>query len=101
MSYIPVTIQRMNPNTEEWTDLLHLHAKKVNKSGIGETFSAGREQYHPRLVFEFAWSKKLEDLRWSTQSHRIIYRGHTLNLVDYDDYMEQHTTVKLTGEAYG
>lgn len=101
MSYIPVTIQRMDPSTEEWTDLLHLHALKVNKSGAGETFNAGREQYHPRLVFDFAWCKKLEDLRWSTQSHRILYRGRTLNLVDYDDYMEQHLTVRLTGEAYG
>lgn len=101
MSYIPVTIQRMDPDTEEWTDLLHLHALRVNKSGTGETFNAGREQYHPRLVFDFAWCKKLEDLRWSTQSHRILYRGRTLNLVDYDDYMEQHLTVRLTGEAYG
>lgn len=101
MSYIPVTIQKMDPETEEWIDLLHLHALQVNKTGGGEAFSAGREQYQPRLSFDFRWSKALENLRWSTQSHRMVYSGHTLNIVDYDDYMEQHLTVRLVGEAYG
>ena len=31
MSYIPLTIQRMDPNTEEWTDHLQLHALQVNR----------------------------------------------------------------------
>ena len=101
MSYFPVTIQRQDPDSEEWTDLLHLHAIQVNKSGGGEVFSAGREQYRPRLTFDFRWCKELDALRWSTQPHRLVYRGHTLNIVDYDDYMEQHLTVRLVGEAYG
>ena len=101
MSYIPVTIQRQDPDTEEWTDLLHLHATKVNKNSGGESFSAGREQYRPRLSFDFTWCRALEALRWSTEPHRIIYQGHPMNLVDYDDYMEQHLTVRLVGEAYG
>lgn len=101
MSYIPVTIQHMDPETEDWTDLLHLHAVKVNKSGSGESFSAGRERYSPRLSFDFRWFKALEALRYDTQSHRIVYQGHTFNIVDYDDYMERHLTVRLVGEAYG
>jgi len=101
MSYHPVIIQRMNPDTEEWTDVLRLHALKVNRAGGGESFSAGREQYQPTLTFELRWSKRLEDLRWDVQSHRILYRGHTFNITDWDDYMEQHINVRLTGEAYG
>lgn len=101
MAYIPVTIQRRDPETEEWVDLLHLHATKVNKTGGGEAFSAGREQYRLRLTFDLRWCKELEALRWDTPSHRIVYRGHTLNIVDYDDYMERHLTVRLVGEAYG
>ena len=101
MSYIPVTIQHQNPDTEEWTDLLKLHATKVNKTSGGETFSAGREQYRPRLTFEFRWCKVLEALRYATQNYRIMYQGHSFNIVDYDDFMEQHLTVKLVGEAYG
>ena len=101
MSYIPVTIQHRDPVTEDWTDTLKLHALQVNRAGGGETYAAGREQFHPRLTFELRWCRELELLRWATQEYRIIYRGQTLNITDYDDYMEQHLTVKLTGEAYG
>lgn len=101
MSYIPFTIQVMNPDTEEYSDLLHLHAKQVNKTGGGESFAAGADQYHPRLTFTVSWCKALEDVAHNTQLHRIVYRGHTYNIQDYDDYMEQHIEVKLVGEAYG
>lgn len=101
MSYIPVTIQHQDPDSEEWSDLLHLHATKVNRAGGGESFNAGREQYHPRMTFDFRWSRRLEALRWAPDSHRLVYRGHFFNITDYDDYMEQHLTVRLTGEAYG
>lgn len=101
MSYFPVTIQRQDPETEEWVDLWKLHAIQVNKAGGGENFNAGREQYHPRMTFDLRWCQRLEDLRWDPAAHRIIYRGHAFNITDYDDYMEQHLTVRLVGEAYG
>lgn len=101
MSYVPVTIERMDPDTETWTVLLQLHAIQANKTSGGESFSAGREQYRPRLTFDLRWCKALEAVRWNPQGHRIVYRGHTFNILDYDDYMEQHLTVRLTGEAYG
>jgi head-tail adaptor len=101
MSYIPITIQRMDPDTEKWSDHLHLHARQVNKTGGGESFAAGADQYHPRLTFPVSWCKALEDIRYNTQQHRIMYRGHAFNIQDYDDYMEQHITVQLVGVAYG
>ena len=101
MSYYPLTIQHMDPDTEEWTDLLHLHALQVNKTGGGESFSAAAEQYHPRLTFELRWCKALEDVVYRPQLHRIVYRGRTFNIQDYDDFMEQHRTVRLVGVAYG
>lgn len=101
MSYHPLTIQRMDPDTEEWTDLQKFHAIQVNRSGGSEAYSAGREQFRPRLTFDLRWCKALEALRWDTQNHRIIYQGQQFNIVDYDDYMERHLTVRLTGEAYG
>lgn len=101
MSYHPLTIQKMDPDTEDWADLLQLHALKVNKTGAGESFNAGAEQYHPRLTFTLRWCKALEDLAHNTQLHRIVYRGHFYDIQDYDDYMEQHREVKLVGVAYG
>lgn len=101
MSYYPFTIQRQDPETEDWVDLLNLHALQVNKTGGGETFAAGAEQYKPRLTFEVRYCKALEDVVYSPQEHRIVYRGRTYNIQDYDDYMEQHRTVRLVGVAYG
>lgn len=101
MSYHPLTIQRQDPDSERWEDLLHLHALQVNKTGGGETFNAGAGQFKPRLTFELRWCRALEDAIHDPQQHRIVYRGRTYNIKDYDDYMEQRRVVRLVGEAYG
>lgn len=100
MSYVPITIQQQNADTEQWSDLMSLHALQVNKTGGGESHSAGAGQYHPRLTFVLRWCTALEAVAYNPQMHRIVYRGHNFNIVDYDDYMEQHLTVTLVGEAY-
>lgn len=99
--YYPIKIQRLDPDTEEWADLLSLHAIKVNRRSGGESFNAAADQYHPTLVFTFRWSQALEAVAYNPQQHRLIYREHTFNIQDYDDYMERHLTVNMTGVAYG
>lgn len=96
----PIIVQQQDSETEEWADRWKLHAR-VNKSGGGQTLSAGADQYRATLTFEVRYFKALEELRYNPQPFRVIYRGHTFKLADYDDYMEQHRTVKLVGEAYG
>lgn len=95
----PITIQVQDTATEQWTDKLKLHAR-VNKTGGGQTFNAGADRYRASLTFELRYNRKLEDIAYSTQPFRIIYRGKKFKVVDYDDFMEQHRTVKLTGEFY-
>ncbi len=96
----PITVQIQDPETEEWSDHLALHAH-VNKTGSSYGLQAGADQYHPRLTFEVRYFRALEELHYSPQPYRILYRGHTFKVVDYDDYQEQHLTIKLVGEAYG
>ena len=100
MSYHPITLQRIDPETEQWINMLHLHAIQVNRAGGGESFSAGREQFHPRMTFDLRYTQYLEALRWNLAEYRLLYHGMAFNITDYDDYMEQHLTVRLTGEAY-
>lgn len=100
MSYIPVQIQKLDLETETWAEHLQLHALQVNKAGGSESFAAGAGQYHLRLAFDFRWCQALEDLRYAPQLYRIHYRGHSFNILDYDDYMESRLTVRLVGEAY-
>lgn len=97
----PITIQVQDEQTELWSDLFPnpLHAR-VNKTGGGSAFNAGADQYNLSLTFELRYVKALEDIRYNPQGYRINYRGHTFKVVDYDDYQEQHLTVKLVGELY-
>ena len=101
MSYHPLKIQIIDQDTEDYSDHLNLHALQVNKTGGGESFNAGAEQYHKKLTFTLRWCKALEEVGDSPQLYRIVYRGRPYNIQDYDDFMEQHITVNLVGEAYG
>ena len=95
----PITIQVQDETTEQWTDSLHLHAK-VNKTGGGQSVSAGADQYRASLTFEVRYCTPLEQLRFGVQPFRIIYKGHKFKVTDYDDFMERHQTVRLVGELY-
>ena len=95
----PITVQVMNKDTEKWGDLLKLHTR-VNKTGGGQTINAGADQFHATLTFEVRYSRALESIRFKPQFYRVVYRGHTFKVTDYDDYMEQHRTVRIVGELY-
>ena len=99
----PVTIQVQDQETEVWADVFGhpLHAsvnKETYKQGL--SFQGDADQYHARLLFKFRHIGALEELRHKPQLYRLIYRGHTYHVADYDDYMEQHRTVKITGVLY-
>lgn len=95
----PITIQLQDEDTEDWADLWKLHAR-VNKTGGGTAMNAGADQYNATLTFELRYFNGLEALRYSPQLYRVVYRGHTFKVTDYDDYMEQHRSVKLVGALY-
>lgn len=96
----PITIQAINEDTELWEDLYNLHAR-VNKSNGSEYLNAGAIQSKSTRVFEVRYFKDLEVIDVNRGRYRIIYRGQTYNITDYDDYLEQHKTIKLLGESYG
>lgn len=94
----PITIQAVDEATEKWIDLFYLHAR-VNKSNGSEYLNTGSVRNKATRVFEVRYFKDLEPIQFDTGSYRLIYRGHVYNITDYDDYMEQHKTVKLLGVA--
>ena len=95
----PITIEVQDPDTEQWVESLKLHAR-VNKTGGGQALNAGADQYKASLTFELRYVKALEAIAYNTQPFRVVYRGRKFKVVDYDDYMEQHRTIKLVGEFY-
>lgn len=101
MSFImPIQIQKRNETTEKWEELYSLHAK-VNKSNGSEYLNAGANQSQSTRVFEVRYFKLLEDIDDKRGLYRIVYRDRFYNITDYDDYQEQHKTVKLLGVSYG
>lgn len=92
----PIIIQKIDEATEKWTDLYNLHAK-INKSNGSEYLNAGANQSKSTRVFEVRYFKDLEAIDQNRGLYRIIYRGNTHNITDYDDYLEKHRTVKLLG----
>lgn len=95
----PITIQRQDSASEAWEDHLYMHAR-VNRTGGGQDFGAGADQFRSHLTFEVRYCAALDHLRLTPQIYRVIYRGGTYKLTDYDDFMEQHRTVKLEGALY-
>ena len=96
----PITVQVQDPDSEQWTDALHLHAR-VNKTGGGTSLTAGADQYRASLTFSVRYVKALEDIAYKPQPFRILYRGRAFKVTDYDDFQELHRDVKMVGEFYG
>lgn len=96
-----IAIQKQDETTEQWSDWLGkpLHAR-VNKTGGGRGMQAGADQFRATLTFEVRYFAALEELRYDSQRFRILYQGRAFKLTDYDDYQEQHRTVRLVGEYY-
>lgn len=95
----PITIQKIDENTEQWTDYIRLHAS-VNKTKQSAYLNAGASQSRRTLTFEVRYCKPLEPIAQDTQLYRILFQGNPYKLLDYDDFMLTHLTVKLVGESY-
>lgn len=95
----PVIIQKQDEITEKWGNVLFLHAH-VNKTGGSQSYAADAEQFHAKLNFDFRYCRALEEIRYQPQIYRILYRHHQFQITDYDDYQEQHRTVRIVGVLY-
>lgn len=93
----PISIQRINEATEKWEDVYNLHAYINKASKNNEYQNAGAIQDKVAKTFEVRYFKALKEIEFNTQLYRIIYDGNPYNITDYDDFREEHKTVKLLG----
>ena len=94
-----IRIQRQDPDTEVWSDVARLHAR-VNKTGGGQSFDAGADQHPYVLDFDVRYSRLVSPLAYAPHLYRIVYAGHTFQVVDTDDYMESHQYLRIRGRMY-
>ena len=96
----PITIQKLDAKAKRWEDLYKVHAS-INKAKTdNEYMNAGAIRSKQNLTFEVRYFAGLEDISLNLQMYRILYRKVPYNIVDFDDYMLKHTTVKLLGVSY-
>ena len=96
----PIIIQKIKELTEDWEDVYKVHAK-INKSkSDSEYLNAGAIQGKKNLTFEIRYFKAFEDIDLNKQLYRIVYADIPFNIVDYDDFMLEHKTIKLLGVSY-
>lgn len=95
----PVVIQKLSDNGE-WVKQWRLLAS-VNKTGGGEVHESGARRSSHSLTFDVRYFSALFDIFLNTQDFRIIYRDAVFYIDDYDDYMEKHINVRLTGVCNG
>lgn len=94
-----IIIETLDESPEQWKPRYSLHAH-INKSSGSERFGAGASRTAMTKKFEVRYFKDLTEIEFNTQIFRIVYKNQIYNIVDYDDYMENHQTVRLTGEYY-
>lgn len=92
-----IVIQKVDEETEEWSDLYNLHADINKNKADNKYLSAGAIQSKANLVFEVRYFKELAQIFTNTQLYRIIYNDINYEIVDYDDYMMKHQTIKFLG----
>lgn len=97
---IPIIIQKINEDTEEWSNLYKLHANINKNKADNKYLSSGAIQSKVNLVFEVRYFKELSEIFANTQLYRITYNGINYEIVDYDDYKLKHQTVKFLGVSY-
>lgn len=100
----PISIEKRDEATEKWVEHMPLVHARINKNTRNrgyETLAAGAVQIKRSLVFEVRYSPPIREIAHNTQMFRLKYDGQYYNIIDYDDFKEQHRVITLTGAYYG
>ncbi len=96
----PITIQRIDPDTEEWSDYISVHAW-VNKARSSQHAEAGAMRTTQTLEFRMRWDPRMRPIAQDMQSFRVVYEGVCYSVEDTDDYMQRHRVFEIEGASYG
>lgn len=93
-----IKIQKLVDDTEQYQDYYECHAE-VNKTGGKEYLVAGAVSTKNTFTFKVRYCKELYNLQFDTQSYRIIFNDTIFNIIDADDFKQQHKILKIIGES--
>lgn len=93
-----IQIQKFNEDNDSYSDYYSCHAQ-VNKTGGNEYLIAGAVSTKNKFTFIVRYCEELKNLQFDTQTYRIIFNGIVFNIIDADDFMQRHKTIKIIGES--
>ena len=99
MYHRPITIEKINEDTEQFETFLNVHSR-INKTRGDEYFKGGASKSKATLEFNVRFNSKIAQIEYNTEDFRIISNGQRFNILDYDDFMQRHKNIKLIGESY-
>ena len=92
-----IQFQKLNEDNV-YNNYYSCHAQ-INKTGGDEYLIAGAVSTKNKFTFVVRYCKELKDLQFDTQTYRIIFNGITFNILDADDFKQNHKTIKIIGES--
>lgn len=104
-----IKIQKLDINTEEWTDYYisdiakkekkpWVHAN-INKASGKEYFNARTEISGSTFNFKVRYCEALRDLMFNTEIYRIAYDSKIFNIINVDDYQLNHNELTIVGDS--
>ena len=97
---IPITIQKLNENTEMWENFYSCHAN-INKTGGKEYVNASTNISSSTYDFNVRFCEKIEEIIFNTEIYRILYNNRFYTIENVDRYGENHNNVTLIGNFNG
>lgn len=96
----PIVIQKFDEEKEQWNTVYKVHASINKTRADNEYLNGGAIQYKNNLTFEVRYFAGLNDISLNMQRYRVLYNDVPYDITDYDDFMSQHKTIKLSGVSY-
>lgn len=93
-----IQIQKLNDDNDSYSAYYSCHAQ-VNKTGGNEYLIAGSVSTKNKFTFIVRYCEELKNLQFDTQTYRIVFDGIIFNILDADDFMQRHKTIKIIGES--
>lgn len=93
-----IQIQKLNDDNDSYSGYYSCHAQ-VNKTGGNEYLIAGSVSTKNKFTFIVRYCEELKNLQFDTQTYRIVFNGVIFNILDADDFMQRHKTIKIIGES--
>lgn len=93
-----IQIQKLNDDNDSYNDYYSCHAQ-VNKTGGNEYLIAGAVSTKNKFTFIVRYCEELKNLQFDTQTYRIVFNGIIFNIIDADDFMQRHRTIKIIGKS--